>query len=164
VIARAIATRLAVLICALPLAGVAAQSRPLFPEARVDGISARASAAFVGAGLAIPLTTYTRIALVAGGGQSWYRGERGGAARVELVGRFVLDPLRERRWAPYGLAGLGALYHALDDARDRWREVIVIGVGVEGPALGAVAPAVEIGVGGGARLSVVLRRALPNRR
>jgi hypothetical protein len=42
--------------------------------------------------------------------------------------------------------------------------VIVGGLGVEGPNAGGLAPAVEIGFGGGARIGVVVRRAIPGRR
>ena len=149
---------------ALP-ASTAAQSRPLFPEARVDGVTARGNAVYGSVGIALPLTTYTRVALTGGAGRSWYRDREGVAARIELVGRFVLDPLRERRWAPYGFAGLGSSYDDLyEESRDRWREVIVLGIGAEGPRVGAVSPAVEVAMGGGTRLSLVLRRALANRR
>jgi hypothetical protein len=82
------------------------------------------------------------------------------SARIDGLVRFVPDPLREFRWAPYAAGGLGALY----DEATRWRAVIVGVLGIEGPAFGAVTPAVEVGFGGGARVGFVLRRAMSGRR
>ena len=50
------------------------------------------------------------------------------------------------------------------DEAEHWRAVLVGSVGVEGPAIGSVLPAIEVGFGGGTRLGVVVRRALPGRR
>ena len=42
---------------------------------------------------------------------------------------------------------------------------VIVGVlGIEGPATGRLVPAVEVGFGGGARVGVALRRAMPGRR
>jgi len=37
-------------------------------------------------------------------------------------------------------------------------------LGIEGPSLGSVVPAIEVGLGGGTRVGAVVRRALPGRR
>lgn len=133
----------------------------LQPEARADFIGARADAVHLGAGLAIPLGTYVRLALVGAAGRAWADDGVGVVAgRVDGLVRFVADPLRESRWAPYASGGIGALY----DRRERWRAVLVGTLGIEGPAGAGVVPAVEIGFGGGARVGIVLRRAIAGRR
>ena len=130
------------------------------PEARADYIDARGATAHLGIGVSIPAGTYVRLGVVAAGGQTWRDGDAVGAGRVDAIARFVLDPLREFRWAPYAAGGLGAMY----DETERWRAVLVGALGVEGPALGAVVPAIEVGFGGGTRIGVVFRRAMPGRR
>jgi len=50
------------------------------------------------------------------------------------------------------------------DEAERWRAVLVGILGVEGPALGSVVPAIEVGFGGGTRVGVAVRRAVPGRR
>ena len=132
----------------------------LQPEVRADFIDARAPAAHIGVGLSVPASTYVRLGIVAGAGQAWRNGDATAAGRVDGLVRFVVDPLREFRWAPYGAGGIGAMY----DGSDEWRAVLVGVLGVEGPATGRVVPAVEVGFGGGARFSVVIRRAMRGRR
>lgn len=130
------------------------------PEARVDFVYSRAPAAHIGGGFSVPAGTYVRLGLVGGAGQSWHNGTSGAAARVDGVVRFVVDPLRESRWAPYAAGGLGAIYDHSED----WRAVLIGALGIEGPASGNIVPAVEVGFGGGARLGVVIRRAMAGRR
>ncbi len=130
------------------------------PEARADYIDARAATAHLGAGFSIPAGTYVRLGLVAAAGQAWRDGQPEPAGRIDGIARFVVDPLREFRWAPYAAGGLGAMY----DDGERWRAVLVGALGVEGPALRSIVPAFEVGFGGGVRLGVVLRRAMSGRR
>jgi hypothetical protein len=137
------------------------EARPrLQPELRADFIAARAEAAHLGAGLAVPAGTYVRLALIGAAGRAWTDGGSQVAGRVDGLVRFVADPLRESRWAPYASGGVGALF----DETERWRAVLVGALGLEGPASGGVAPAVEIGFGGGVRIGIALRRAFPGRR
>jgi len=130
------------------------------PEARADFIGARAAAAHVGAGVSVPASTYVRLGMVVAAGQAWSDGEAGVAGRVDGLVRFVVDPLREFRWAPYASGGLSAIYDRAED----WRAVIVGVLGIEGPAARGVVPAVEIGFGGGVRVGVAIRRAMTGRR
>jgi hypothetical protein len=130
------------------------------PEARLDFIEARGSAAHLGAGVSIPANTYVRLGVVAAVGQAWRNGESGGAGRVDGLVRFVVDPLREFRWAPYAAGGVSAVY----DRTEKWRAVLMGVLGVEGPALGSIVPAFEAGFGGGVRAGVALRRAMRGRR
>ena len=132
----------------------------LQPEARADFIDARSAAAHVGVGVSVPAGTYVRLAAVAAAGQAWDDGNAVAAGRIDGLVRFVVDPLREFRWAPYVSGGLGAIY----DESERWRGVLVGVLGVEGPAAGRLVPAIEIGFGGGLRVGLVIRRAMPGRR
>ena len=130
------------------------------PEARIDFLGARTSAAHIGVGVSIPANTYVRVSVVGAVGQAWRNGVSSGAGRIDGLVRFVVDPLREFRWAPYAAGGLSAVY----DRADEWRAVLVGVLGVEGPAGGGVVPAIEAGFGGGVRVGVALRRAMRNRR
>jgi hypothetical protein len=141
------------------------QSRPraaarMQPEARADYINARAIAAHLGVGVSVPASTYVRLAIVGAAGQAWSDGSTSVAGRIDGLARFVVDPLRESRWAPYASGGISALY----DGREGWRTVLVGVLGVEGPAAGRVVPAVEVGFGGGTRVGFAVRRAMPGRR
>jgi hypothetical protein len=130
------------------------------PEARADYIDGRVSAAHLGIGFSVPAGTYVRLGGIAAAGQAWSDGDTGVAGRVDALARFVVDPLRESRWAPYASGGIGALF----DERDRWRAVLVGALGIEGPPAGAVVPAVEVGFGGGVRVGIAFRRSMAGRR
>ena len=132
----------------------------LQPEVRADYIGSRAAAAHLGFGLNVPATTYVRFGLVAALGQAWSGGNATIAGRVDGLVRFVVDPLRESRWAPYAAGGIGGLY----DGSEKWRGVLVGALGAEGPVTGRVVPAIEVGFGGGVRIGVAFRRAMRGRR
>ena len=127
---------------------------------RADLIAARTTAAQGGAGLTFPLGNYVRVDAVGGVGVGWRDGGSRASVRGDLVGRFVLDPFRESRWSPYGGAGVSALRMGSED----WRGYLLAVLGVEGPAARGLLPALELGLGGGARVGLVLRGAAPNRR
>lgn len=130
------------------------------PEARVDFIDARAAAAHVGAGVSVPASTYVRLGVVAAAGQAWSHGSTAAAGRVDGLVRFIVDPLREFRWAPYAAGGISGIY----DGAEEWRAVLVGVLGIEGPSARGVVPAFEIGFGGGVRVGAVVRRTMPGRR
>ena len=134
-------------------------SRPL-PEFRVDVVAGRATAVQAGAGVIVPSGLYLRYVLSAAAGPAWRSGEAGASGRLDLQARFLLDPFRESRWGLYGVAGLGALY----DRFERWRARVTLAVGVEAPASARGAWAVEVGLGGGARVGIALRRLALGRR
>jgi hypothetical protein len=77
-----------------------------------------------------------------------------------------MDPFRQSRWAPYAGAGLSGRYRSERDGGPR--AYLLVFLGVEGPlALGALegwVPAFELGLGGGARVGVILRRGINARR
>jgi hypothetical protein len=131
------------------------------PEVRVDVLAARATAGQVAAGAVGSIGEYLRVGGDLGGGilGGDGRGTRLGA-RADAYGRFHVDPLAQSRWAPYLVAG-GSLR---TDERSRGRLYVLAALGVEGPASHHVVPAFELGLGGGVRFSVALRRAFENHR
>jgi hypothetical protein len=131
-------------------------------EARLDAIFARSGAVEAGYGFTVPVGIYIRSGLVAGIGA----GRHGADGRTDLISRFSLDPFRQSRWAPYAGAGLSGRYRTDRDGGSH--AYLLVFLGVEGPLpLGATAgwvPAVEVGLGGGARVGVILRRGINARR
>jgi hypothetical protein len=136
--------------------------QPLQVEARVDAIVARTTGVEAGLGLSVPSGIYMRTGLVAGIGA----GRHGVEGRTDLISRFSLDPFRQSRWAPYAGAGVSGRYRTKLDGGSH--AYLMIFLGVEGPlALGAttgIVPAFEVGLGGGVRFAVILRRGINARR
>ena len=131
-------------------------------EAQVDGIFARSSAVEAGYGVSIPAGIYVRTGLVAGAGVGWH----GIESRADLISRFSLDPFRQSRWAPYGGAGLSGRFRSLADGGAK--AYLLVFLGLEGPLpngqISGWVPAVELGLGGGARVGLILRRGINGRR
>jgi hypothetical protein len=136
--------------------------QPFQSEVRIDGIFARSSAVEAGYGLSIPAGIYVRNGLIAALGA----GRHGLEGRTDFVTRFSLDPFRQSRWAPYGGGGLSGRYRPTEDGGSR--AYLLVFLGIEGsPPDGQSAgwvPAVEIGLGGGARVGFILRRGIAGRR
>ncbi|MGH7650840.1 MAG: hypothetical protein ACREMS_03255 [Gemmatimonadaceae bacterium] len=131
-------------------------------ELRLDAIVARTSAVQAGYGISLPAGIYIRNGLVFGAGA----GENGADARVDLISRFSLDPFRENRWAPYGGAGLSGRFRTAADGGSRGYLLVFVGVegGLSAGARSGWVPAVELGLGGGARVGIILRRGIVGRR
>ena len=131
-------------------------------EWRVDGIFARASGVEAGVGVSIPQGIYVRTGLVGGVGV----GSHGAEGRTDLLSRFSLDPFRQSRWALYGGGGISGRYRTREDGGSRAYLLLVMGL--EGPLpLGRTegwVPVVELGLGGGARVGVGVRRGINSRR
>lgn len=113
-------------------------------------------------GVSIPQGIYVRTGLVGGVGV----GRHGAEGRTDLLSRFSLDPFRQSRWALYGGGGISGRYRTREDGGSRAYLLLV--VGVEGPLpLGRTegwVPVVEVGLGGGARVGVGVRRGINARR
>jgi hypothetical protein len=143
---------------------VIAQSpqQPLQTEVRVDALVAHTTGFEAGLGLSVPAGIYLRSGVVAGIGV----GRHGVEGRTDLIARFSLDPFRQSRWAPYGGGGISGRYRSNLDGGSR--AYVLVYVGVEGPlALGqtsGLVPALELGLGGGARFAIILRRGINARR
>jgi hypothetical protein len=129
------------------------------PEVRVDYLARSPDAIHAGIGLNVPLGTYVRVELVGAGGPSWNDGRSGASARADVITRFSFDPFLERRWGVSAGGGVSLRYDELSPSDDRWRPLIAIVLDLEGPVTGPVTPALQIGLGGGARVGMVLRAA-----
>ena len=157
-----------VVICALASVAVSSTARAqavtqrFQSEGRLDAIISRTAALHAGYGVSVPTGLYLRTGLVLGAGV----GRHGADARTDLIARFTLDPFRQSRWAPYGGGGLSGRFRSKLDGGAR--AFLLFFVGIEGPLpagqRSGIVPAVELGLGGGARLGVVLRRGVAARR
>jgi hypothetical protein len=131
-------------------------------EARLDGIFAHTNGLEAGLGVSVPAGIYVRSGLVAGIGT----GRNGVEGRTDLISRFSLDPFRQSRWAPYAGGGISGRYRSTLDGGAK--AYVLVFVGVEGPLprgqTSGWVPAVEMGLGGGTRVGIVLRRGINARR
>jgi hypothetical protein len=156
----AFAVAIAILWAAPLLAQIPTQA--IQSEVRVDGIFARSSGVEAGYGISIPAGIYVRTGLAGGVGA----GRHGVESRADFISRFSLDPFRQSRWAPYAGAGLSGRFRASADGGAR--AYLLVLLGVEGPLpdrqLAGWVPAVELGLGGGARVGLILRRGIAGRR
>lgn len=152
--------RICAVLAALTLSPRLSAQQVIQPEGRVDAIIARANTYHLGAGASTPLGNYIRVSLVAGGGVTTFRGESAASGRVDVVGRFLIDPFRQQKYGSY--AGAGVSVRAVRGQTGR--AYLVATLGVEGPPGRFVVPAVELGLGGGTRVGVVLRRSRPQHR
>jgi hypothetical protein len=152
--------------CIAPSARVVAQSQPATAEqphpakfdaeVRLDAILARVSAVHVGAGVTLPMGYYVRSGIVGGLGAS----RHGLSGRVDGFARFHFDPFRESRWGPYGGGGISGRF----DKGEGARAFLLLLAGIDGPVHGGVTSSVELGLGGGARVGVIIRQARRERR
>lgn len=126
------------------------------PELRVDAIAGHQPAVQLGAGMQIPMGYYVRVgADGAIGVPTGADAPRRPDARADLLVRFLLDPFRQ---SAYGLSVGGGL-SARAEPGDRVRPRLLVAVDLEGRrSKRGVVPAVQVGLGGGVRIGVVLRR------
>ena len=144
----------------LPLVALAcvarvAQGQFLQPELRLDISGPEPVAIEPGVGLTTPLGTYARLGMNAGYDVRGAPERTGRRWRGDVIARITLDPLRQQRWALSfggGVSYRGATTYlaALAD--------------LEGPEVRGVMPALQIGVSGGTRAAIILRRAMRGRR
>jgi len=126
------------------------------PEVRIDAIAANPAAIHAGAGFTVAMGTYVRSGIDAAIGSS----EHGISGRIDFVNRFHLDPFRQHGWAPYAGGGLTARF---DDNRTN-RYYLLVFLGLDSPAKKGIATSIEAGLGGGARLGLILRKTRAERR
>jgi hypothetical protein len=134
-----------------PLRGATRPSARVAPAVRADVFAGSATAAHGAVGVAASLGAYLRLDAYVGAGPERADGDVRATAHGEVVARFVLDPFRRSGRGVY--AGGGLAWWSRDP-----RAALGAVVGVEGRARGGWAPAVELGLGRGARLGVALRR------
>jgi hypothetical protein len=124
-------------------------------EIRLDATAAKASAAHAGLGMNVRAGPYARVGFGLAGGAALGPGDAWRASqRADVTARFLLDPFGERRLGWYGGAGVSARRDGDEPVVGR----LVVLIGVEGRPTRALVPSVEVALGGGARLGVVLRR------
>jgi hypothetical protein len=157
------AALIALAVCCIS-ARATAQSPPLplQSEVRLDGLLAQDPAAHAGFGLSVPAGIYVRTGLIVGAGA----GRHGFEGRTDLIARFTFDPLRQSRWAPYGGAGVSTRFNSAEE--NGAKGFLLLYLGMEGPlAQGrsrGFVPFFEVGLGGGTRVGIGLRRAIHSRR
>ena len=134
---------------------VVAQPTPhLSRELHVDGIIARRSAVEAAVGLVIPAGVYSRTAFLIGGGAASQDSGSKIVGRAEIVSRFLLDPFRE---SPLGLSvGGGVGVTNLSDPK-RWQPFLALVLDLELRQRAGFTPALQVGLGGGTRVGLVLR-------
>ena len=152
------------LMCSAPLLRAQLPAPAVQPEVRLDVIAGHEPAVQVGAGLQIPMGFYVRVGLAgAVGVNTKDRSVPPGSpesppgpldARADLLIRFLLDPFRQ---SAYGLS-LGGGLSARAEPGDRVRPRLLVAIDVEGRRSSrGLVPALQLGLGGGARIGVVLR-------
>lgn len=109
-----------------------------------------------GAGIVFPLGVYTRLSIDGAAGPRFDDDGVQASGRVDVVARFLLDPLRE---TPFGLSLGGGLTvpYAQGDAHVGTYLTAVIDI--ERRMSHGITPALQIGLGGGTRVGIVLRRS-----
>jgi hypothetical protein len=145
---------LAALVVLARFAGAQIRTPSPFPEYRADAIVGSRTSTQAGVGLVVPMGIYVRLGVDAAAGATWGHGTVDASGRVDAIGRFLFDPFRE---IPVGVSvggGLSLPYVAHDP---RVRPFLTAVLDIEGRMRGALTPALELGVGGGARIGVVLR-------
>lgn len=138
-----------------PAAAQALRAEPMPQwEARLDAALSPDLGALGGVGVNVRAGWYARVGLAAAVGAVRDGADWQAVQRLDFTARFLVDPFAESRRGFYAGAGLGVV--RVGDASPR---PLLLGVvGVEGEPTGAVVPALELTLGGGARLGVVLRR------
>jgi hypothetical protein len=132
------------------------RSSKVDPEFRVDAIVARVTAVQAGIGFTAATGLYLRSGIVGGLGFS----PDGLSGRIDGFARFHSDPFRQSRWAPYGGGGISGRF----DRKEGARAYLLVIAGLDGPVNHGMTPSVELGLGGGARIGVIVRRAAGERR
>lgn len=128
------------------------------PELRLDVIAGHEPAVQAGAGVQVPMGYYVRMGIVGAVGVPTGAdapSPRRADARADLLVRFLLDPFRQSR---YGLS-IGGGLSARAEPGDRVRPRLLVAVDVEGRRSShGLVPALQVGLGGGVRIGVILRR------
>jgi hypothetical protein len=122
-------------------------------EGRLDAVLAPRGGAMVGAGLNLRAGWYARVGASVSAGAVQRADAWEARQRVDATARFLFDPFGESRRGFYAGAGLAAERRADGDVRG-----LLLGImGFEGATTGRVVPALELQLGGGVRLGLVLR-------
>ena len=154
--------QLELLCCAVLSVGarhVASAQTPQ-PEVRLDVLGPKTPSVEPGLGVNFALGYYVRLGLDAGFNVrrvdqfTSTTGTTGNAWRADLLTRFTFDPFRQQRWGLSVGGGLSVRRHTY----------LAAIVDLEGPELHGFLPAFQVGVSGGPRAALILRRAIKGRR
>ncbi len=155
---------------ALPLAlpsALLAQASAFKPalqwELRADALAGPPAGGQLGFGANVAADSYVRVGIDLAGGLAASGGGAVSTARADFITRYLFDPFKEISWGPYAGGGFSAQWDRRADSNN-WRGDLLVVIGVEGPAHSGWRTSIELGLGGGARLGVVLRRARSNGR
>ncbi|CAN5792874.1 hypothetical protein BH11GEM1_BH11GEM1_34040 [soil metagenome] len=110
----------ALLLVLVGSAAVRAQAsgERLTPEVRMDAIvAAHRTSLQAGGGVQIPAGYYARIGLIGAAGTDVVPGGREASGRLDLMGRFLLDPFRQTPWGLSVGAGLSLRARSGDHVR-----------------------------------------------
>ena len=144
--------------CGIATAAAAQGSVPpgVRPEVRADVFLGSRGAVQAGAGLQFPAGLYVRVgADVAAGVRTGRVDGTRLDGRVDVLGRFLLDPYRQSRFGLSAGAGLGTRF----ERGERATPLLLVAVDVEEHQRGdSWVRALQVGLGGGARVGIVLRR------
>ena len=138
---------------------LAAQSAPAAlrpqPELRADVIFGSEPALEVGGGLQLPLGNYVRVGATGALGTALGSGPRTRTGRADMLARFLLDPYRQNR---FGLSAGGGVSARFGQGRPV-TPLLLLALEVEGRRMArGWSPALQVGLGGGTRLGLVLRQ------
>jgi hypothetical protein len=154
----------AAIVCALLVVARVTAAQGLVPppyaEYRLDAIDGHGTTVQGGLGLTVPMGIYVRVAAIGGIGSQWRDGRTLLAGRTDVIVRFVLDPFRQ---TPFGLSVGGGISVPYEQ-NVVTRPYLTAIVDVEGRAHGRITPAVQIGLGGGARIGLAFRTSMLQRR
>jgi hypothetical protein len=151
-------TGLVVALFGATAARLTAQQSPVaYPEFRADALFGKGTTGQAGLGVVVPLGVYVRLGLDGAAGATWQNGVSSATGRVDAIVRFLLDPLRESGAAISLGGGLSAPIRK-DGVKSPYLTVVI---DVEGKARRGITPALELGLGGGGRVGIVLRRSPP---
>jgi hypothetical protein len=123
------------------------------PEWRFDAIVARATHLQSGFGIGLRTGYNVRAHFALAGGVAFRDGLTRESARGDATLRLLLDPYGETRAGLSIGGGLSILHDGFEDTRP----VGVVVIAIEGAARAARVWALEVGLGGGARIGVILR-------
>jgi hypothetical protein len=128
-------------------------SAAIEPEVRADLLLASRHALQLGVGAQLPVGYYVRIGAVGAVG-STSDGRLDG--RLDLLGRFLLDPFRQSACGVSAGGGVSARF----EPGERVRPLLLVALEVEGRRREAGwVPALQVGLGGGVRIGLVVRGA-----
>ena len=147
------------------LVGVACWTRPALaqlegsiePQVRADAILSRNTTTVQGGiGVQVPAGYYVRVGVDGALGADLSSGRSATSGRLDILARFLFDPFRQTRW---GVSAGGGLSLRASQAT-KVRPYLLTVLDIEAPRTAAgLAPAFELGLGGGVRVGFVLRRA-----